>query len=205
MLRTQQAQDEQISMADIDDLCEAICLDAVEAADAARAGIWLFDEDGAMICQRQFDVLEGSFSQGRVIPHAEAAIYLKAAKAGLGASATDAAPDLALNGDKPHGGKLQNRLDLLLVDSRNQPTAMFCCERAAQSGDWRERDIYVLRHLAQALGGAIRRHGEYHAAAQQAADIGVAAELQADLLDEAETDLDAAFGAAAREMPRRLH
>lgn len=200
MLRTQQAQDDQLSMADIDDLCEAICLDAVEAAQAARAGIWLFDQDGAMICQRQFDVMEGGFSQGRVIPHTEAAIYLKAARDGLGASATDAAPALA--GD---GSKLQNRLDLLLVDSSNQPTAMFCCERAEQSGDWRERDIYVLRHLAQALGGAIRRHGEYHAAAQQASDSAVATEQKADLVDEAEADLDAAFGAAAREMPRRLH
>src|SRR5690606_17306912 len=56
---------------------------------------------------------------------------------------------------------LQNRIDLLLVDGGDRPTAMFCCERG--EGDWRERDIHLLRLLARALSEAIRRHGEHHA------------------------------------------
>lgn len=165
MLRTQQAQTDQTSHEGIEGLCEAICLDAVEAASATRAGIWLFDDDGAMICQRQFDSREGHFRQGLVIPRAEAEVYLKAASAGLAAATTEAAPKL--DPAAPGGQTMQARLDLLLVDSRNQPTAMLCCERAEQSGDWRDRDVYVLRNLAQALAGAIRRHGELPATASQ--------------------------------------
>lgn len=158
MLRTQQAQTDQTFHDGIEGLCEAICLDAVEVAAATRAGIWLFDDDGAMICQRQFDSREGHFRQGLVIPRAEAEVYLKAASAGLAAATTDLAPELDLAA--PGGQTMQTRLDLLLVDSRNQPTAMLCCERAEQSGDWRDRDVYVLRNLALALAGAIRRYGE---------------------------------------------
>lgn len=158
MLRTQQAQADQTRFDDIDGICEAICLDAVEVAQATRVGIWLFDEDGAMICQRQFDGRDGSFSQGKVIPRDEAEVYIKAASGGMSSAiSTDNAPQL--NQDGQQVNQLQDRLDLLLVDSRNQPTAMFCCERLDQNGTWRERDVYVLRKLAQALSGAIRDFG----------------------------------------------
>lgn len=163
MLRTQQAQSDQTRFDDIDGICEAICLDAVEVAKATRVGIWLFDEGGAMICQRQLDGRDGSFSQGKVVPRDEAEVYVKAASGGVSAAInTEEAPQLnqpALDQDGQQTGGLQDRLDLLLVDSRNQPTAMFCCERLDQSGNWRERDIYVLRKLARALSGAIRDFG----------------------------------------------
>jgi GAF domain-containing protein len=188
MLRTQQAQTDQTRHDGIEGLCEAICLDAVEVASATRAGIWLFDDDGAMICQRQFDSREGHFRQGLVIPRAQAEVYIKAASAGLAAATTDTAPELdrSAPGDK----SLQTRLDLLLVDSRNQPTAMLCCERAEQNGDWRDRDVYVLRNLAQALAGAIRRYGEAPGAATQGRS-----EIDVDL----DPDLDAIFNACNPE------
>lgn len=210
MLRTQLAQEAQTNFADIDDLCEAICLDAVEAARVACAGIWLFDDEGGLICQRQYDGQDGRFSQGRVIPRDEAQVYLDVARQGLAASMTDEAPE-----QRPGGGKLQNRLDLLLVDSSDQPMALLCCERGGRDGEWRDGEIYVLRQLARVLSNAIRRHGEACDAVretltrQEATRLAGTGQIDAEIAEDfdldADADLDRLFNALAAETPRRLH
>lgn len=154
MLRTQEAALYGIGDDGMAGLCEAICLDAVEVADVSRVSIWFFDERGDMVCQRQLDAREGRFQHGAVIPRSATQPYIDAAGKGLGSIATDDAPTHGSTAD------VSARLDLLLVDSNNRPSAIFRCERCNGSEDWRPRDITVLRNLAQTLATAIRQHCE---------------------------------------------
>jgi len=156
MLRTQEAALYAIGAAGIGQLCEAICLDAIEVARAQRVSIWFFSDRGDMVCQRMVDAADGRIQQGAVIPRDATEAYLEAAGSGLQATVTDKAPML-------HGGSdadEPNRLDLLLIDGVNQPAAVFRCERRAGSADWSERDLRLLRSMAQTLAASIRREGE---------------------------------------------
>lgn len=152
MLRTQEAALYSVGAAGIGALCEAICLDAAEVARAQRVSIWFFAEDGSMVCQRMIDTLDGRIQQGAVIPKDATEAYLEAASRGLEATVTSNAPAL-------HDGSAvdANRLDLLLVDGVNAPAAVFRCERPAGAADWSERDLYVVRNLAQTLAASLRR------------------------------------------------
>lgn len=164
MLRTQEAAFYGIGAEGIAELCEAICLDAIEVTSAIRASIWFFNDHGDMICQHLVDGHDGRIQQGAVIPRAATLAYLKAAVEGRSSVLTDQAPSFGAAGDDPDGPCKQ--IDLLLVDARNNPTAIFRCERSAAVDDWRARDFTILRNLAQALAGAIRREAREMRAAR---------------------------------------
>ncbi len=166
MLRTQEAASFNFGQDGMIALCEAICLDAVEVAAATRVSIWFFEEGGDMVCQRLLDAREGRFQQGAVIPRSATEAYLEAAARGMGAMQTEDAPELP--GDSAAArNQIQARIDLLLVDSKNNPAAIFRCERCETDEDWRPRDITVLRNLAQTLSAAIRRVSDNYAPAPE--------------------------------------
>lgn len=156
MLRTQEAASFNFGQDGMTGLCEAICLDAVEVTAVTRVSIWFFDHSGDMICRRLLDSRDGRFQEGAVIPRSATAAYLDAARQGLASMQTEHAPELP--GDSAEArDKIQARIDLLLVDARNNPAAIFRCERWDSDEDWRPRDITLLRNLAQTLATAIRR------------------------------------------------
>lgn len=164
MLRTQEAALYSIGENAMSVLCEAICLDAVEVAKVSRVSIWFFDEGGNLVCQRLLDAREGRFHQGATIPRSATNAYVKAASEGLASLTTDDAP--ALEHDNAMPAEVSARLDLLLVDNKNQPAAIFRCERYDSAGEWSERDITILRRLAQTLATAIRHECERYVARQ---------------------------------------
>lgn len=152
MLRTQEAAEFGVGTEGIGLICEAMCLDTVEVTSATRASVWFFDNKGDMVCHRLVDSRDGRIQQGVVIPRAAAEPYFKAAIQGLASITSD---DLV-----PEDGDSQaerTRLDLLLVDGRKQPAAVFRAERLTSGDDWSDRDLKILRELAQALAWAIRK------------------------------------------------
>lgn len=135
-------------------LCEAICLDAVDVAGAARVSIWFFGQGGELVCRRLLDTCEGRFHEGAIIPRSAAAAYIHAASSGRPMVATTAAPDLP--GQEVAAGGVASRIDLLLVGADNRPVAIFRSERRSGMPDWSDRDITILRNLARALATVIR-------------------------------------------------
>jgi hypothetical protein len=163
MLRTQEAALFNFGHDGMVALCEAICLDAIEVAAATRVSIWFFDDNGDMVCQRLLDSRDGRFQQGAVIPQSATTAYLDAASRGLASMQTEHAPELPT--DTPSArDQVQARIDLLLVDAKNNPAAIFRCERCDTAAEWRPRDITVLRNLAQTLATAIRHQSQRYAA-----------------------------------------
>lgn len=159
MLRTQEAASFSFGQDGMTGLCEAICLDAVEVTAVTRVSIWFFDHSGDMVCRRLLDSRDGRFQEGAVIPRSATEAYLEAARQGLASMQTEHAPELP--GDSSEArDKIQARIDLLLVDSQNNPAAIFRCERWDSDEDWRPRDITLLRNLAQTLAAAIRRSSQ---------------------------------------------
>lgn len=156
MLRTQEAASFNFGQDGMTGLCEAICLDAVEVTDVTRVSIWFFDPSGDMICRRLLDSRDGRFQEGAVIPRSATAAYLDAARKGLASMQTEHAPELPSDSAAARE-QIQARIDLLLVDAKNNPAAIFRCERWDSSEDWHPRDITLLRNLAQTLAAAIRR------------------------------------------------
>lgn len=156
MLRTQEAASFNFGQDGMIGLCEAICLDAIEVTSVTRVSIWFFDDNGDMVCKRLLDSRDGRFQDGAVIPRSATAAYLDAARQGLASMQTENAPELPSDSSDTRD-KIQARIDLLLVDSQNNPAAIFRCERWDSDADWRPRDITVLRNLAQTLATAIRR------------------------------------------------
>lgn len=152
MLRTQDAV--LLGNGDMTALCEAICLDAVDVAGAARVSIWFFDQNGDLVCRRLLDTCEGRFHEGAIIPRSAAAAYVEAASSGRPMVATTAAPDLS--GEDAASSGVASRIDLLLVGADNRPAAIFRSERRTGMPDWSDRDITILRHLARALAAVIR-------------------------------------------------
>ena len=157
MLRTQEAASFNFGQDGMTGLCEAICLDAVEVTSVTRVSIWFFDESGDMVCRRLLDSRDGRFQDGAVIPRSATAAYLDAAQQGLASMQTENAPELPSDSAEARD-KIQARIDLLLVDAKNNPAAIFRCERWDSGADWRPRDITLLRNLAQTLATAIRRN-----------------------------------------------
>ena len=157
MLRTQEAASFNFGQDGMIGLCEAICLDAVEVTSVTRVSIWFFDESGDMVCKRLLDSRDGRFQDGAVIPRSATAAYLDAARQGLASMQTENAPELPSDSAEARD-KIQARIDLLLVDAKNNPAAIFRCERWDSAEDWRPRDITLLRNLAQTLATAIRRN-----------------------------------------------
>lgn len=157
MLRTQEAASFNFGQDGMTGLCEAICLDAVEVTSVTRVSIWFFDDNGDMVCKRLLDSRDGRFQEGAVIPRSATAAYLDAAQQGLASMQTENAPELPSDSADARD-KIQARIDLLLVDAKNNPAAIFRCERWESDADWRPRDITVLRNLAQTLATAIRRN-----------------------------------------------
>lgn len=163
MLRTQEAALYNFGHDGMTTLCEAICLDAVEVTSATRVSIWFFDDNGDMVCKRLLDSRDGRFQEGAVIPSSATKAYLDAAQKGLASMQTEDAPELP--SDNPAArDQIQARIDLLLVDGRNNPAAIFRVERCDTAEDWRPRDITILRNLAQTLATAIRRQSQIEAA-----------------------------------------
>lgn len=156
MLRTQEAASFSFGQDGMNGLCEAICLDAVEVTAVTRVSIWFFDQSGDMVCRRLLDTRDGRFQNGAVIPRSATAAYLDAARQGLASMQTEHAPELPSDNAEARD-KIQARIDLLLVDGKNSPAAIFRCERRDSAADWRPRDITLLRNLAQTLATAIRR------------------------------------------------
>jgi len=152
MLRTQEAAQYTIGPDSLGVLCEAICLDAVEVTSATRVSIWFFDAKGDMVCKRLLNARDGRFQEGAVIPKSATSAYVDAASQGLASMVTEDAPVVP----EISGDDVKARLDMLLVDINNNPTAIFRCERNTGSDDWRQRDITILRNLAQTLAAAIR-------------------------------------------------
>ncbi|PJI39441.1 hypothetical protein [Ferrovibrio sp.] len=157
MLRTQEAASFNFGQDGMTGLCEAICLDAIEVTSVTRVSIWFFDESGDMVCRRLLDSRDGRFQDGAVIPRSATAAYLDAAQQGLASMQTENAPELPSDSAEARD-KIQARIDLLLVDAKNNPAAIFRCERWDSGADWRPRDITLLRNLAQTLATAIRRN-----------------------------------------------
>ncbi len=157
MLRTQEAASFNVGQDGMTGLCEAICLDAIEVTSVTRVSIWFFDENGDMVCKRLLDTRDGRFQNGAVIPRSATSAYLDAARNGLATMQTEHAPELPSDSAEARN-KIQARIDLLLVDARNNPAAIFRCERWDSDADWRPRDITLLRNLAQTLATAIRRN-----------------------------------------------
>lgn len=157
MLRTQEAASFNFGQDGMTGLCEAICLDAVEVTSVTRVSIWFFDPSGNMICKRLLDSRDGRFQEGAVIPHSATAAYLDAARQGLASMQTENAPELPSDSADARE-HIQARIDLLLVDAKNNPAAIFRCERWDSGHDWPLRDVTLLRNLAQALATAIRRN-----------------------------------------------
>lgn len=156
MLRTQEAAVFNFGHDGMAALCEAICLDAVEVASATRVSIWFFGDNGDMVCQRLLDSRDGRFQEGAVIPRSATLAYLDAASKGLASVQTEEAPELPSD-SRSAREQIQARIDLLLVDAKNNPAAIFRCERCDTTEDWRPRDITILRNLAQTLAAVIRR------------------------------------------------
>jgi hypothetical protein len=157
MLRTQEAASLNFGQDGMTGLCEAICLDAIEVTSVSRVSIWFFDDSGDMVCKRLLDARDGRFQGGAVIPRSATAAYLEAARNGLATMQTENAPELPSDSSEARD-KIQARIDLLLVDGRNNPAAIFRCERWDSDTDWRPRDITLLRNMAQTLANAIRRN-----------------------------------------------
>ncbi|MEK9971767.1 MAG: hypothetical protein VW600_21720 [Ferrovibrio sp.] len=157
MLRTQEAASFNFGQDGMTGLCEAICLDAVEVTSVTRVSIWFFDDSGDMICKRLLDSRDGRFQEGAVIPRSATAAYLDAARQGLASMQTEHAPELPSDSTEACD-KIQARIDLLLVDAKNNPAAIFRCERWDSAEDWHPRDITLLRNMAQTLATAIRRN-----------------------------------------------
>ena len=172
MLRTQEAAEFGIGAEGIGLLCEAMCFDAIEVASATRASVWFFDNKGNMVCHRLVDGRDSRIQQGAIIPRAASEPYFKAAIQGLASiTSDDAVPE-----DGEANAPERTRLDLLLVDGRRNPAAVFRAERLSSADDWSERDLKILRELAQALAWAIRkqcqrdaeaRGGQLHAQPEQ--------------------------------------
>lgn len=153
MLRTQEAAEFGIGAEGIGLLCEAMCFDAIEVASATRASVWFFDNKGNMVCHRLVDGRDSRIQQGAIIPRAASEPYFKAAIQGLASiTSDDTVPQDGEEGDASE----RTRLDLLLVDGRRNPAAVFRAERLSGE-DWSERDLRILRELAQALAWAIRK------------------------------------------------
>lgn len=169
MLRTQEAALFGIGENAMSVLCEAICLDAVEVAKVSRVSIWFFDDSGNLVCQRLLDAREGRFHEGAIIPRSATNAYVKAASEGLASLTTDDAPVLEHENAIP--AEVSARLDLLLVDNKNQPAAIFRCERYDSAGEWSERDITILRKLAQTLATAIRHECERYVARRSVPEV----------------------------------
>ncbi|MFN4310137.1 MAG: hypothetical protein ACK4FK_06035 [Ferrovibrio sp.] len=169
MLRTQEATLFGIGENAMSVLCEAICLDAVEVAKVSRVSIWFFDDSGNLVCQRLLDAREGRFHEGAIIPRSATNAYVKAASEGLASLTTDDAPVLEHENAMP--AEVSARLDLLLVDNKNQPAAIFRCERYDSAGEWSERDITILRKLAQTLATAIRHECERYVARRSVPEV----------------------------------
>lgn len=164
MLRTQEAALYNFGHDGLTALTEAICLDAIEVTAVTRVSIWFFDDSGDMVCKRLLDSRDGRFQEGAVIPRSATVAYLDAAARGIPTMQTDNAPELP--SDNPSArDQIQARIDLLLVDAKNNPAAIFRCERCDTADDWRPRDITILRNLAQTLAAAVRRESEQYQAA----------------------------------------
>lgn len=157
MLRTQEAAEFGIGSEGIGLLCEAMCFDAIEVASASRASVWFFDNKGNMVCHRLVDGRDSRIQQGAVIPRAAAAPYFKAAIDGLASITSDDTVPQDGDGEGEADAPERTRLDLLLVDGRRNPAAVFRAERLSSADDWSERDLKILRELAQALAWAIRK------------------------------------------------
>ena len=163
MLRTQEAAEFGIGAEGIGLLCEAMCFDAIEVASATRASVWFFDNKGNMVCHRLVDGRDSRIQQGAIIPRAASEPYFKAAIQGLASiTSDDTVPQDGEEGDASE----RTRLDLLLVDGRRNPAAVFRAERLSSSDDWSERDLKILRELAQALAWAIRKQCQRDAEAR---------------------------------------
>ena len=154
MLRTQEAAEFGIGAEGIGLLCEAMCLDAIEVASATRASVWFFDNKGNMVCHRLVDGRDSRIQQGAIIPRAASEPYFKAAIQGLASITSD--DTVPQDGEEANAPE-RTRLDLLLVDGRRNPAAVFRAERLSSADDWSERDLKILRELAQALAWAIRK------------------------------------------------
>src|SRR5690606_350787 len=137
MLRTQEAAEFGIGAEGIGLLCEAMCFDAIEVASATRASVWFFDNKGDMVCHRLVDGRGSRIQQGAVIPRAAAEPYFKAAIEGLASITGDDIVPEEGEADAPE----RSRLDLLLVDGRRNPAAVFRAERLSSGEDWSERDL----------------------------------------------------------------
>lgn len=161
MLRTQEAALYAVGAEGIASLCEALCLDATEVTSANRASIWFFNTHGDMVCQYLVDSREGRIQQGAIIPHEATLAYFRAAAQGLGSVVTEEAPATEREQAAPADAESNSQIDLLLVDSRSQPAAIFRCERTSTGADdWSTRDLTVIRNLAQSLADAIRRQAQ---------------------------------------------
>lgn len=162
MLRTQEAAEFGVGTEGIGLICEAMCLDTIEVTSATRASVWFFDNKGDMVCHRLVDSRDGRIQQGAVIPRAAAEPYFKAALEGLASiTSDDVVPEA---GEAPAE---RSRLDLLLVDGRRHPAAVFRAERLTSDADWSERDLKLLRELAQALAWAIRKQCQREAESRE--------------------------------------
>ncbi len=157
MLRTQEAAEFGIGAEGIGLLCEAMCFDAIEVASATRASVWFFDNKGNMVCHRLVDGRDSRIQQGAIIPRAASEPYFKAAIQGLASITSDDTVPQDGDEDGDTGAPERTRLDLLLVDGRRNPAAVFRAERRNNGDDWSERDLKILRELAQALAWAIRK------------------------------------------------
>lgn len=169
MLRTQEAAEFGIGTEGIGLLCEAMCFDAIEVASATRASVWFFDNKGNMVCHRLVDGRDSRIQQGAVIPRAASEPYFKAAIQGLASITSDDA--VPYEGDEADSDAPERtRLDLLLVDGRRNPAAVFRAERLSSGEDWSDRDLKILRELAQALAWAIRKQCQRDAEARRDAE-----------------------------------
>lgn len=94
------------------------------------------------------------------------------------------------------------RLELLVVDGHDRPTALLQVERKPDGSDWRSRDLTILREMARILASALRidtlttRSAGYRSSAWQGSDAGfrpmpdLHSDIRVDVDLDAEDDID---------------
>lgn len=140
-------------------LFEAVCRDAAEATGATRVGLWYFEPDGSLTCQRHFDSRDGSFEAGGHIDRLAAAPYSAILLQDRIVAVSDIETHpatMAMAETYLRPGDIRSMLDFLITDQDERPAAILCCEQCGQSRGWSEADVLALYELAGLISRTLR-------------------------------------------------
>ena len=140
-------------------LFEAVCRDAAEATGATCVGLWYFEPDGSLTCQRQFDSRSNHFEAGKSIDRMAAAPYSAVLLQDRIVAASDIETHpatMAMAKAYLRPGDIRSMLDFLITDQDERPAAILCCEQCGENRDWSEADVMALYELAGLIGRTLR-------------------------------------------------